>query len=263
MDWSVLSVNEIKEIIDKTDIAEKKKIAESLQFDERAGVKRLFKKLLKDIENDIKETDRIERMKQYEYKFIKKGVKYIAGIDEVGRGPLAGPVYASAVILPVDCIIKGINDSKKLSPEKRQKLYYEIKNNAICFATGYCDEKKIDEINILNATFEAMKQALGKLEVKPQVLLVDAVRIPAIDIFQVPIIKGDSLSFSIAAASIVAKVERDMIMDNYHKEYPVYNFARNKGYGTKEHIDAIKECGPCPIHRKSFIDGIMKNNIQL
>jgi ribonuclease HII len=204
-----------------------------------------------------KEIDRINNMKLYELKYFSKGARYIAGIDEVGRGPLAGPVYAGAVIFPIDCIIEGINDSKKLSPEKRKALYARIKENAVSSATGYCDEKTIDRINILNATYEAMKMAIGKLDVKPDVLLIDAVRIPGIDIFQVPIIKGDALSFSIAGASIIAKVERDELMENYHEKYPEYNFSSDKGYGSKEHMDAIRLYGPCPLHRKTFISSMV------
>jgi len=250
-------VSEIQNSLKNADMEEKKEILEILKFDSRKGVKNIVKKISNQIENANKEIDRINMMKKYEYLFYKKGAKFIAGIDEVGRGPLAGPVYASAVIFPIDCIIKGINDSKKLTPGKRQELYKEIKENAICYSIAYCDEKTIDKVNILNATYLAMKEAISKLKIKPQVLLVDALRIPGVDIYQYPIIKGDSLSFSIAGASILAKVERDGVMDNYHEQYNVYNFSSNKGYGTKEHIEAIKKYGPCAIHRKTFIDGII------
>lgn len=257
MDYGSMSVDEIVKIVLQMDLSEKKKVIDSLQGDTRKGIINLIKRLKKEIEDHDSEMERLLKLKEYEYKYFKKGAKYIAGIDEVGRGPLAGPVYASAVVFDIDCIIEGINDSKKLSPSKRKELYGRIKEKAICCATGRCDEKTIDRINILNATYEAMRQAIEKLDVKPQVILVDAVRIPKIDIFQQPIIKGDSLSFSIGAASIIAKVERDEFMDRLHEQYPVYNFASNKGYGTKEHIEAIREYGPCPAHRRSFIGGIV------
>jgi ribonuclease HII len=220
-------------------------------------VRDIASRVEREVKYQEKELQRLRLMSKYENEYYKKGAVYIAGIDEVGRGPLAGPVYASAVILPAGCLIEGVNDSKKLSPDKRKLLYTEIKKHAVSYATGYSDVETIDSINILNATYAAMRQAISKLTVKPQVILVDAVRIPGVDIFQVPIIKGDSLSISIAAASIIAKVERDALMDEYHREYPEYNFQSNKGYGTKEHIDAIKRNGLCPIHRRSFTEGII------
>ncbi len=182
----------------------------------------------------------------------------ICGIDEVGRGPLAGPVYAAAVILPKDCDILYINDSKKLSEKKREALSAEIKEKAVAWAIGVADNRRIDEINILQATYEAMRQAIKKLEIKPDILLNDAVTIPLVDIKQVPIIKGDAKSATIAAASIVAKVARDALMAEYAEEYPGYGFERNKGYGTAEHIAAIKEMGVTPIHRMSFLKGILE-----
>lgn len=182
----------------------------------------------------------------------------ICGIDEVGRGPLAGPVYAAAVILPKDCDILYINDSKKLSEKKREILSAEIKEKAVAWAIGTADNKRIDEINILQATYEAMREAIKKLEIKPDILLNDAVTIPSVDIKQIPIIKGDAKSASIAAASIVAKVARDALMAEYAKEYPGYGFERNKGYGTAEHIAAIREKGITPIHRMTFIKNILE-----
>lgn len=257
MEWVKMTVRQIKEAIGGMDEEEKGKALKELLQDDRSGVREVAIKIEKSIENHQREILRIKKIKIYENTYFKKGAIYIAGIDEVGRGPLAGPVYASAVIFPAECIIEGINDSKKLSSEKRENLYFKIKESAIAYATGTCDVETIDSINILNATYMAMREALEKLRVKPNVLLNDAVRIPGIDIFQVPIIKGDSKSFSIAAASIVAKVERDKFMDEIHKMYPVYNFLQNKGYGTKEHIDAIKKYGICPFHRKSFLKGII------
>ena len=178
---------------------------------------------------------------------------YIGGIDEVGRGPLAGPVCAACVILPKDCDILHINDSKKLSEKKRESLYDEIIEKAICFGVGSSNASRIDEINILQATYEAMKNSIADMNPQPDLLLVDAETIPNLSIEQLSIIKGDSKSISIAAASIVAKVVRDRLMVAYDKIFPQYNFASNKGYGSKEHIEAIKKYGPCPIHRRSFI----------
>ena len=178
---------------------------------------------------------------------------WICGIDEVGRGPLAGPVVAGAVILPRDSKILYLNDSKQLTAKKRDELYDVIMREAVAVGIGYASPARIDEINILQATYEAMREAISKLSVKPDVLLNDAVKIPQVDIRQVPIIKGDAKSVSIAAASIVAKVTRDRLMEEYDKVLPGYGFASNKGYGSAEHIAALKEIGPSPIHRQSFI----------
>ena len=177
----------------------------------------------------------------------------ICGIDEVGRGPFAGPVVAGAVILPKGSRILYVNDSKKLSEKKREKLYDVIMNEAVAVGVGIVGPERIDEVNILNATYEAMHQAINNLGVTPDILLNDAVDIPEIDIKQVPIIKGDAKSLSIASASIIAKVTRDRLMYSYDELYPEYGFAKHKGYGTKQHRDALAEYGPCPIHRKTFI----------
>lgn len=197
-----------------------------------------------------------EKKRMYEmfsYEREHSNCEYICGIDEVGRGPFAGPVVACAVILPRDCDILYLNDSKKLSEKKREELYVEIVDKAVSYGIGIVSEKVIDEINILQATFEAMRQAINKLTVKPDILLNDAVTIPGVDIKQVPIIKGDAKSASIAAASIVAKVTRDHMMEDLDKQYPGYDLAKNKGYGTKAHIEGLKALGPCEIHRRSFI----------
>ena len=178
---------------------------------------------------------------------------WICGIDEAGRGPLAGPVAAGAAILPKDCQILYLNDSKKLSESRREELFLEIKEKAIAWSVGIVGPERIDEINILQATYEAMRQAISKLDPVPQVLLNDAVTIPGVAIPQVPIIKGDAKSVSIAAASILAKVTRDHMMEEYDKDYPEYGFAKHKGYGTPAHITALKEFGPTPIHRRTFI----------
>ena len=177
----------------------------------------------------------------------------LCGVDEAGRGPVAGPVCAAAVILPAGIVIEGLNDSKKLSEKKREKLFDEITENALAWSVSLVDERVIDEINILQATYEAMRQAIEKLNPQPAVLLNDAVRIPQVAIQQVPIIKGDAKSVSIAAASIVAKVTRDRMMEEYDKVLPEYGFASNKGYGSAAHIEALKKYGPSPIHRKTFI----------
>lgn len=201
-----------------------------------------------------KERARIETMKVYEKEYEPHG--WICGIDEVGRGPLCGPVVASAVILPKDCQILYLNDSKKLSEKKREELYDVIMEQAIAVGTGMASPERIDEINILQATYEAMRQAVAALKVKPAVLLNDAVTIPGIEIPQIPIIKGDAKSVSIAAASIIAKVTRDRMMVEYDRMYPGYDLASNKGYGTKTHMEALRTIGPCEIHRRTFIKNI-------
>lgn len=201
------------------------------------------------------EIARLKIMQEFEEKY--KAFTYIAGVDEVGRGPLAGPVVASCVILDRNIQILYINDSKKLSEKKRESLYDEICEKSVAYGIGIVSPGRIDEINILNATYEAMKAAISSLDIKPDILLNDTVHIPDLDIKQVSIIKGDAKSISIAAASIVAKVSRDRLMVEYDTIYPEYKFAKNKGYGTKEHISAIKEHGLCPIHRRSFVGNII------
>lgn len=198
-----------------------------------------------------KELARLAAMREYEDTYA--ACTYICGIDEAGRGPLAGPVVAAAVVLPKDCQILYLNDSKKLSEKKRDLLFDEIKEKAVTYGVGIVSPQVIDEINILQATYEAMRQAISQLKVTPEILLNDAVTIPGVDILQVPIIKGDAKSVSIAAASILAKVTRDRMMAEYDQIYPEYGFAKHKGYGTAAHIAALKEYGPCPIHRRTFI----------
>lgn len=200
------------------------------------------------LEAEIKRT---ELMKEFDREYKIYGT--VCGIDEAGRGPLCGPVVAAAVILPDEYNILYINDSKKLSETKREEVYKEIDKYTVAYGVGIVSPERIDEINILQATYEAMRTAIHKLSVTPDILLNDAVTIPMVDIKQVPIIKGDAKSQSIAAASIVAKVTRDHLMEEYDKLYPEYGFAKHKGYGTAAHIKAIKEYGPCPIHRRTFI----------
>lgn len=205
-----------------------------------------------------KELQRLEAMLTYEREYC--WASDICGIDEAGRGPLAGPVVAGAVILPKDCKILYLNDSKKLSEKRREELFLEIQDKAISYAVGIVDPKEIDRINILQATYAAMRQAVGKLSRVPQVLLNDAVEIPGLSMKQVKIIHGDAKSLSISAASILAKVTRDHLMVDYDKQYPEYGFAKHKGYGTAAHIQALKEKGACPIHRKTFIGKFVKDD---
>lgn len=225
--------------------------------DQRSGVQKLISKYRKQEEKLRIEKNRIWKMSQYERENQKYG--YICGIDEVGRGPLAGPVVAGAVILPKDCEILYLNDSKQLSAGKREALYEEIMEKAVAVGIGMVGPQRIDEINILQATYEAMREAIRKLDVIPGVLLNDAVTIPGISIRQIPIIKGDAKSISIAAASVVAKVTRDRLMEEYENILPGYQFAANKGYGSAEHISALKKLGPTPIHRTTFIKKILES----
>lgn len=199
---------------------------------------------------------RLDGMKHYERMYQSYGV--LCGIDEVGRGPLAGPVVASAVILSEDTEILYLNDSKKLTQRRRELLYDEIMEKALAVGVGVISHQRIDEINILQATYEAMQEAVAKLAIVPDVLLNDAVTIPKLTQKQVPIVKGDAKSISIAAASIIAKVTRDRMMEAYDSKYPGYHFASNKGYGSKVHIEAIKELGPCEIHRRTFLRNILE-----
>ena len=231
-------------------------LEQTYREDTRSGVQTLIRRSEKQRETLEKETARIYQLQQYERDYEKEGL--ICGIDEVGRGPLAGPVVAGAVILPKNCEILYLNDSKQLSAEKREQLYDIILEHAVAVGIGIVSPQRIDEINILQATYEAMRQAIEKLNPQPAVLLNDAVRIPQVAIQQVPIIKGDAKSVSIAAASIVAKVTRDRMMEQYEEVFPGYGFARNKGYGSKEHIEALQTMGPTAIHRRSFIGHFVK-----
>ena len=199
------------------------------------------------------EQERIYEMKRFDTE--RSGGGYLAGVDEAGRGPLAGPVFAAAVVLPCDVIIDGINDSKKLSEKKREKLYDEICEKALSYSIASVDEKEIDEINILQATFKAMRNAVAGLSIKPDYVLIDGNKSPGIECETV--VKGDSKSMSIAAASILAKVSRDRYIVKLSEKYPGYGFEKHKGYGTKAHYDAIEKLGICPIHRKTFLRKIL------
>uniref|UniRef100_UPI0040559D34 ribonuclease HII n=1 Tax=Acetatifactor sp. TaxID=1872090 RepID=UPI0040559D34 len=245
------SITEIKELFQAACEDELPELITKYAADERAGVQKLLMTAEKRLAALKKEKERIYKLSEYERQYSEYA--YICGIDEVGRGPLAGPVVAGAVILPKDCEILYINDSKQLSEKKREELYDIIMEEAVACAVGYATPERIDEINILQATYEAMRDAIGKLSPAPDILLNDAVVIPQVSIKQIPIIKGDAKSISIGAASIIAKVTRDRLMVEYDKVFPEYGFAGNKGYGSAVHIEALKKYGPTPIHRKSFI----------
>lgn len=249
-------INDIKMIFQAADTMKLPELIEQYAKDQRSGVQALVKSAQKRLDALSREKERTELMKRYEYEYA--GYTYICGIDEVGRGPLAGPVVAGAVILPKDCDILYLNDSKQLSEKKREELYDIIMEKAVATGLGYVASERIDEINILQATYEAMRQAINSLQVKPNLLLNDAVTIPGVDIRQIPIIKGDAKSISIAAASIMAKVTRDRLMVQYDEIFPEYGFSGNKGYGSQAHIEAIKKYGPTPIHRRSFIKNIVE-----
>lgn len=254
-----MKINEIKEIFEKTPVDDIPKTAAAFKDDERSGVKKLVERYEKKYAAHLAELERLAEISAFEKGLREKGFRLIAGIDEVGRGPLAGPVMTAAVILPENCVIEGINDSKKLSPAKREALSAVIKEKAVSFAFGSASPEEIDEINILQATYRAMRKAIAALDPEPDFVLADAVTIPDIAVSQRGIIHGDAKSVSIGAASIIAKVERDAMMNIYGELYPGYGFEKNKGYGSAEHIEALKRLGPCPIHRKSFI----KNFVEL
>lgn len=244
-------IGEIKEELKNTADEELQQFIDRYIEDDRQGVVKLIDTARKRMQKLELEIARIEMLKEYERQYEHLG--YVCGIDEVGRGPLAGPVVAGAVILPKDSHILYINDSKKLSEKKREELYDIIMKEAVATGIGMASPQRIDEINILQATYEAMRQAIQNLSVKPDILLNDAVTIPGVDIKQIPIIKGDAKSVSIGAASIIAKVTRDRLMVEYDKLMPEYGFASNKGYGAQAHIEALKKYGATPIHRQSFI----------
>ena len=246
-----MKIGEIRDLLQAAEDQMLPDFITRFESDERSGVQQLVQRAQKRLDALEKERERLMAMHQYEEQY--KECQAICGIDEAGRGPLAGPVVAAAVILPKDCEILYLNDSKQLSAKKRELLYDEIMEKAVSVGVGYATPQRIDEINILQATYEAMRQAVNKLSVCPDILLNDAVRIPGLSMQQVPIVKGDAKSVSIAAASIIAKVTRDRLMMEYDKAMPQYHFAANKGYGSAEHIEALAVYGASPIHRRSFI----------
>lgn len=249
-------IEEIKLKIDAAELDELEGLLARYEQDDRIGVKNIISKKRRQMFLLEEEKKRMDTMKRYEKEY--ESYSFLCGIDEVGRGPLAGPVVAGAVILPKDCDLLYINDSKKLTEKKREELYDRILETAIAAEVGYASPERIDEINILNATYEAMREAVGKLKVTPNILLNDAVTIPGILIPQIPIIKGDAKSISIAAASIIAKVTRDRLMIQYDTVFPEYGFASHKGYGSAAHVEAIRKNGLSPIHRRSFVKNILQ-----
>lgn len=257
MEFKNLKVKEINALINEINVEEAMKYIPLLLKDQRESVKKIGNKLEKRHVKFLYEKERVKNLWYYENRLINAGYKMVAGIDEAGRGPLAGPVVAAAVILPQKIFIEGINDSKKVSIKKREALFEIINEKALSIGIGIIDHTTIDEINILNATKEAMKMAVEKLSISPKYLLIDALKLTDINIKQTAIIKGDSKSISIAAASIIAKVTRDRIMDQFNEIYPQYGFIKHKGYGTKDHYENIADYGISPIHRKSFLKNIM------
>lgn len=245
-------LKEIENYIKDMDLVDALQYISALQDKYGMSLGKLLEKYEKKRAALDREIQRYNNMCLYENKAYSEGFKLIAGVDEAGRGPLAGPVVAAAVILPQNIFIENLNDSKQLTAKLRDKLFDVIKEKALAYGIGIVNEKSIDEINILNATIKAMKEAIYQLKPQPDFLLTDAQKLEEIDIPQEAIVKGDTLSVSIAAASIIAKVTRDRLIDDMDSKYPQYGFSRHKGYGTKEHIEAIKKYGICPIHRVSF-----------
>ena len=245
------SISEIKREFEQAGELELPALFAQYESDARNGVTALIVRYRKQLAKLSAERERLEKMRCYEHQYVQQGL--VCGIDEAGRGPLAGPVVAAAVILPKNCEILYLNDSKQLTEKRREAMFDEIKDKAVAYGIGMASPARIDEINILQATYEAMRQAIAQLNPQPQVLLNDAVRIPGVALQQVPIIKGDAKSLSIAAASVLAKVTRDRLMRKYDALMPEYGFASNKGYGSAAHIEALQQYGPTPIHRRSFI----------
>ena len=244
------TIKEIKEELAKITELESLLFKE-FEKDSRSGVQKEIEKRKKAIQSEIDENLRLEAMLTYEKELYAQGISLIAGVDEVGRGPLAGPVVAAAVILPQNCKIKGLNDSKKIPKKKHEEIFQAVKENALAIGIGIMDNHVIDQVNIYEATKLAMKEAISQLEPQPEHLLIDAMKLD-LPIFQTSIIKGDANSLSIAAASIIAKVTRDKIMTNYDQEFPGYDFSQNAGYGTAKHLEGLEKYGVSPIHRTSF-----------
>ncbi|MFP4015472.1 MAG: ribonuclease HII [Halanaerobiales bacterium] len=254
MDWNEFTIKEVKEHISKMNLHEiSDTLINELRSDSRSGVQKLADRCQRLLDDEEARKKRWEKMSRRTEKLHQEGYQLVAGIDEAGRGPLAGPVVAAAVILNSKEPIYGLDDSKKLTEKKREQLYEIIMGNAVSVGIGIIDNKTIDKINILQATFQGMKQAISDLHKTPDYILVDGnMKIPGLNFKQDCIVDGDSFVNSIAAASIIAKVTRDRIIEDYHRDYPYYGFDRNKGYGTSEHIQGLKENGPTPIHRFSF-----------
>lgn len=256
MNFRAMTGKQIEDFIKTQGMESYRLFVPQLIEDERAAVQKLGQKLQKKLVKYEDERKRVAGLWTYEMELAKEGYRMIAGLDEAGRGPLAGPVVAAAVILPSDLFIEGINDSKKISEKKRGELFDIIYEHALAVGVGIVNHDVIDEINILRATERAMVEAVQNLKIKPDSLLIDAVKVADINIRQQSIIKGDQKSISIAAASVIAKVTRDRIMNQYHEAYPQYGFASHKGYGTKEHYESIHRYGIIPIHRRSFLSNL-------
>ena len=244
------TIKEIKEQLASIQRLDDPLLAE-LEQDSRSGVIQAIAKRKRELQKQVDEDLRLEKMLAYEKELYTQGIQLIAGVDEVGRGPLAGPVVAAAVILPEDCKISGLNDSKKIPKSKHKEIYEAVLQNAVAIGIGIKDNQVIDQVNIYEATKLAMMEAIGQLEPQPQHLLIDAMKLD-LPIPQTSIIKGDANSLSIAAASIVAKVTRDQMMEEFDREYPGYDFAQNAGYGTVKHLAGLDKLGVTPIHRRSF-----------
>jgi len=260
-DITNINVSDIRKMLNDIKLEDYPEYIEAFNNDKRSEVNKFGLRLMKRYDKYLMEIKRIENMKAFENSLYDDGYEYIAGVDEVGRGPLSGPVVTACVIMPKDSNILYINDSKKLSSSMREELCEKIKKEAISYAVGVKDNNVIDKINILNATKEAMLEAVSSLSVKPDIILIDAVHLDT-EIKQKSFVKGDEKIYSIAAASILAKVYRDKLMDDYAKEYPIYGFEKNKGYGTYEHVEAIRKSGLCPIHRKSFCNNIVTSSVK-
>ncbi|GAB7388121.1 ribonuclease HII [Bacillaceae bacterium] len=260
MNFAEMTIKEIKEFLQNVAQPDREML-DRLQSDRRAGVRNLVAQWQKAREKRLQAERRHMQlwaeMSRLEHTYRRQGFRAIAGVDEAGRGPLAGPVVAAAVILGEDCYLPGLNDSKKLSPALREAYYDEIMQKAAAVGIGVADVELIDEINIYQATLQAMREAVKRLARQPDLLLNDAVTISELDIPQIPVVGGDGKSVSIAAASVVAKVTRDRLMAKYAEEFPEYGFDRHMGYATEEHLQALRRFGPCRIHRKSF--GIVKD----
>lgn len=258
MDLTGYTTKEIEKIL--ADFPASAEFLTACKEDSRKAVGRLFKRY----ERKVADRERVAAMYGYEQAARAKGYKLIAGVDEAGRGPLAGPVSVAAVILPPDLYLPKINDSKKISAKVREELYDEIQAKAIAIGTALVDAKTIDRVNIYQATINGMYNAIFALDPEPQAVLIDAMPLEKLPMPVQPIIKGDAKSASIAAASIIAKVRRDRLMDEYDKKYPEYGFAQHKGYGTAQHLEALRKFGPCPIHRLSFepIHSMVNNEIE-
>ncbi|NLY43814.1 MAG: ribonuclease HII [Clostridiaceae bacterium] len=256
MDFSIMSIKQIDAYLNGLPVEELEKYMDMLKKDTRSSASKLAEKYLMKINKYYNELERLQRLNWYENRLYEKGEKYIAGVDEAGRGPLAGPVFAAAVILPPNTFIEGIDDSKKISEKKREQLYPIIISKAISYRIVSVSEKEIDSMGILKAVHRAMIEAVTGLEVHPGHVLIDGNEVKDMPIPHTALVKGDSLSISIAAASILAKVSRDRYIKQLDALYPQYGFGKHKGYGTREHIEAIKKFGMCPIHRKSFLTKI-------